>query len=174
MSKKFFDVFPTLKLNTELQNLFEDVAVLKVTTNTNRDYLHVHLKSFHLISKKSVCEAEKAIKEQLFGGNSVQVQICENFELSRQYTPENLMREYKDSILFELKKKSVIEYNMFSNAKYHFEEENLLFLEFEDNIVAEGKAESIVSLLKEVYEVRCHMPIRIQVEYFQKKCIGNC
>ena len=88
MSKKFFDVFPTLKLNTEQRKLFEDVEVLKVTTNSTRDYLHVHLKSYHLISKKCVCEAEKAIKEQLFGGHPVQVQIREIFELSRQYTPE--------------------------------------------------------------------------------------
>ena len=168
MSKKFFDVFPTLKVNTEMRKLFEDVEITKVATNSTREYLHVHLRSSHLISKKCVCEVERSIQSQLFAGHSICVNIRETFELSRQYTPENLMKEYKESILFELKQNSVIEYNMFANAKYHFEE-GVMFLQFEDSIVAEGRADSILSLLKEVYEVRCQMPIHIQVEYFKKK-----
>lgn len=165
MSKKFFDVFPTLKLNQEMHRLFEDVEIIQVTTNSSRDYLHIHMRSFHLIAKKYVYLVETAIKEQLFAKNPIQIQIQETFELSKQYTPENLMREYKESILLELKRESIVEYNMFANAKYHFENENVLCLQFEDNIVAEGKAEAILTLLKQVYEVRCNMPIHLCVEY---------
>lgn len=165
MSKKFFDVFPTLKLNQEMHRLFEDVEIIQVTTNSSRDYLHIHMRSFHLIAKNYVYLVETAIKEQLFAKNPIQIQIQETFELSKQYTPENLMREYKESILLELKRESIVEYNMFANAKYHFENENVLCLQFEDNIVAEGKAEAILTLLKQVYEVRCNMPIHLCVEY---------
>ena len=165
MSKKFFDVFPTLHLNREMTRLFEDADILKVATNTNRDHLFVQLHSYHLIAKKDIYMVENAIKEQLFAKNPVDIQIRESFELSKQYTPENLMREYRDSILLELKKRSILEYNMFLNAKYHFEEEHILCLEFEDNIVAEGKTDAIVYLLREVYETRCKMPIQIRVEY---------
>ncbi len=165
MYKLFFDVFPTLKLNQEIQQLLESAKVAKVTTNSTRDYLHVYLCSSHLIAKKYIYIVENAIKEQLFPSSPVKIKIQENFELSQQYTPENLMREYRDSILLELKKQSIVEYNMFVNAKYHFEDDKILCLQFEDNIVAEGKAESIVSLLKQVYEVRCNLPIHIKVEY---------
>ena len=165
MSKKFFDVFPTLHLNRETTRLFEDADILKVATNTNRDHLFVQLHSYHLIAKKDIYMVENAIKEQLFAKNPIDIQIRESFELSKQYTPENLMREYRDSILLELKKRSVLEYNMFLNAKYHFEDGHILCLEFEDNIVAEGKTDAIVCLLREVYEVRCKMPIQIRVEY---------
>ena len=169
MNKKFFDVFPTLKVNQEIRALFEDVEVTKVATNSDRSYLHVHLLSTHLIQKRHIYAVETAIKEQLFALNLIQIQMIESYQLSGQYTPENLLREYRESILMELKKRSVVEHNMFANAKIHFEEEKILCLEFEDTIVAEGKAESILSLLKEVYEERCHIPVDIRVIYNETK-----
>ncbi len=47
----------------------------------------------------------------------IQVQVKEQYDLSEQYTPENLMNEYYDSILLELEQKSVVERNMLQNAK---------------------------------------------------------
>ena len=79
------------------------------------------------------------------------------------------MNEYRESILLELKERSVVEHNMFLNAKYHFENENHLYLKLDDTIVAQGKQDSIVGLLNEVFEERCHVPIQIHVEYQQAK-----
>ena len=47
--KTFFHVFPTLKVEEEFKVLFADVEVKKITTNSGRDFLDVHLKSHHLI-----------------------------------------------------------------------------------------------------------------------------
>ena len=120
MNKKFFEVFPTLKVNQEMKNLFEDVDVTKVTTNSDRVYLHVHLKSTHLLPKKFVNAMETAVKEQLFSQTTTHIHFVEEYYLSKQYTPENLFREYNESILYELKMRSVVEYNMFVNAKCKF------------------------------------------------------
>ena len=121
MTKKFFAVFPTLKLNERMHTLFADVEVTKVSTNASRDYLHVHLSSTHLIEKKWIYAVETAIKEQLFAMSMVQVKIIESYQLSEQYTPENLMKEYYESILLELKNHSVVEHNIFMNADWRFE-----------------------------------------------------
>ncbi len=169
MSKQFFEVFPTLKLNMDFQRLLQDVEVTKVATNHTRDYLHVHIFSRHLLPKQFIYALEKAIKEQLFGMTMIQIQIVEKYQLSEQYTPENLLREYRDSILLELKKRSVVEANMFANAKCEFEDERIMHLQFEDSIVAQGKAEAIVLLLKEVYENRCQVPVDIRVTYTEAK-----
>ncbi len=169
MSKQFFEVFPSLKLNQDTRALFEDVEVTKVATNSDRSYLHVHILSSHLFHKSYVYEMEKAIKEQLFGQSMVQVKLLERYHLSAQYTPENLLKEYRESILLELKRRSVVEHNMFSNAKCTFEDEGVLQLEFEDTIVAQGKAEAIVALLKEIFEERCNIPIDIRVQYRKVK-----
>ena len=169
MNKKFFEVFPTLKVNQEMRALFEDAEVTKVATNSDRTYLHVHLFSMHLIQKRHVYAMETAIKEQLFALNLIQIQIVEQYQLSGQYTPENLMREYRDSILLELKKRSIVEHNMFANAKFRFEDDKILCIEFEDSIVAEGKTETILELLREVFEERCHIPVDIRVIYHEAK-----
>ena len=150
MNKKFFDVFPTLKVNQEMRTLFEEVEVTKVATNSDRSYLHIHLFSMHLIQKKYIYAMEAAIKEQLFAKNMIQIGIIERYKLSAQYTPENLLRQYEESILLELKQRSIVEHNMFANAKFHFEEDKIICIEFEDSIVAKGKAESILALLKEM------------------------
>ena len=74
----------------------------KVATNTRRDFIKVHIVSTHLIQKQRIYEIEKMLKEQLFGKNYIQVQLVEQYDLSAQYTPENLMNEYLDSIYLEL------------------------------------------------------------------------
>ena len=51
--KVFFNVFPTLKVGDELQMLFSDVEVKKITTNSGRDFLHIHILCRHLIIWKS-------------------------------------------------------------------------------------------------------------------------
>ena len=91
--KTFFHVFPTLKVEKNMKVLFADVEVRKITTNSRRDFLHVHIFSRHLIQKKQVWQMEERIKEQLFGTIPVEVRIEEQYELTEQYTPEALMRE---------------------------------------------------------------------------------
>ena len=66
MSKPFFEVFPTLKMNEELRMLLESVEVLKVATNSSREFIRVHLRSRHLIQKKEIYDLEKRIKDQMF------------------------------------------------------------------------------------------------------------
>ena len=91
--RTFFHVFPTLKVEDDIQILFADVEVQKITTNSSRDFLHVYIFSRHLIQKRQIWQMEQRIKDQLFGKTSVEVRIEEKYELSEQYTPEALMRE---------------------------------------------------------------------------------
>ena len=51
MSKIFFDVFPTLKVNDEIRMLFESVQVEKVSTNRQRDFINVFLRILKFLGK---------------------------------------------------------------------------------------------------------------------------
>ena len=169
MGKRFFDVFPTLQVEKEIADLFEEVEVMKVTTTSLKDRLKIYFVSMHLIPKTYVYHMEQMIKEQLFARTQISIQIVERYQLSEQYTPENLLREYRNSILEELKERSAVEYNMFLNAKCTFENENILCLTLEDTIVARGKQESIVELLEEVFNERCNIPVEIRTLYSEVK-----
>ena len=127
--------------------MFQGVEVTKVSTNSTRDFIRVSLYSRHLIQKKHIYEVEHMLKQQLFARSHIQVDVREQYELSEQYTPENLMNEYYESFLFELDQKSVVERNMLRSAKYHFENENVLCLSLEDNIVSKGKKDLLTTYL---------------------------
>ena len=169
MSKPFFEVFPTLKLNDDLWMLFESTKVTKVVTNSARDYVRIHLFSRHLIQKQHIYEVEDLLKDQLFARSRIRVEILEEYELSGQYTPENLMREYYDSFLLELNEKSVVERNMLQSGEYSFEDENILLLRMTDTIVAQGRREALTQYLTGVFEERFHRPIEVRVIFEEPK-----
>ena len=169
MSKPFFEVFPTLKLNDDLWMLFESTKVTKVVTNSARDYVRIHLFSRHLIQKQHIYEVEDLLKDQLFARSRIRVEILEEYELSGQYTPENLMREYYDSFLLELNEKSVVERNMLQSGEYSFEDENILLLRMTDTIVAQGRREALTQYLTGVFEERFHRPIEVRVIFEEQK-----
>ena len=168
MSKKFFEVFPTLKVNEELELLFHGVDVCKVATNKRRDYIRVQIRSGHLIRKSRIYELEELLKEQLFGRARIQIRVEEEFTLSAQYTPENIMSEYYESFLEELDRVSVVERNMLQNADISFSDGNILCLKLEDSIVAQGKKESLCAYLEEVYRERFGCPVEVRVLYEKK------
>ena len=168
MSKKFFEVFPTLKVNEELELLFHGVDVCKVATNKRRDYIRVQIRSGHLIRKSRIYELEELLKEQLFGRARIQIRVEEEFSLSAQYTPENIMSEYYESFLEELDRVSVVERNMLQNADISFSDGNILCLKLEDSIVAQGKKEPLCAYLEEVYRERFGCLVEVRVLYERK------
>ena len=74
--------------------MFQGVEVTKVSTNSTRDFIRVSLYSRHLIQKKHIYEVERLLKQQLFARSHIQVSVKEQYDLSEQYTPENLMNYY--------------------------------------------------------------------------------
>ena len=171
--KAFFYVFPTLKVEDDIQILFADVEVKKITTNSRRDFLHVHIYSRHLIQKKQIWQMERRIKDQLFGKVAVDVRIEEEYALSGQYTPESLINEYRESIILELKESSILAANMFAQAQIRYDEGNVVCLELLDTIVSEGRKEEILAHLKHIFEHRFHIQADIRVTYREPVGSGN-
>ena len=91
MAKQFFDVFPSLKLEKKIQDLFEQVMVEKVSATKRGDYIRATVSCDYLIPKEMVFKVETEIKKQFFSGYNMQVKLYERFRLSGQYTPEKLM-----------------------------------------------------------------------------------
>jgi len=168
MKRNFFEVFPTLIVNNEQKMLFEDVEVTKVSSNVSRDFIRVHTCSKHLILKNVIFAMEELVKKQIFGKSNVKVSIKEKYELSTQYTPQNLFKEYRSSMLLELGMQSAVMENVFRSAKCSFEED-VLCMELEKTIVVESKRDELIQYLKNILKDRFHMDIEIRVSYIQAK-----
>ena len=169
MAKQFFDVFPNLKLDKKNQDLFEQATVEKVSATKSRDLIRITFRCDHLIQKENVLKVEEQIKKQFFENHSVRVKLYERFKLSDQYTPENLMNIYKDSILLELRNYSPVEYNLFKGADITYPSGQEMNLVVEDSVLARSKADELVRILEKILNERCGFRVRISVQYKEKK-----
>ena len=165
MGKPFFEVFPSLKLETKIRDIMGQTTVEKVTATKRKDFLRIYVQSGHLIFKQHVWETERQIKEQLFPNANMTVKIYEKFELSAQYTPEKLMDVYKDCILEEMRAYGHVEYNMFKTAEITYPAENRMCLLLEDTVIARSKEEDVLHILEKILVERCGFSVAIQVTY---------
>ncbi len=169
MAKQFFEVFPALKLEQKIQDLFEQVKVEKVSATKSRDYIRVTISSSYLIPKETVYKVETEIKKQLFAYQPVAVKLYERFRLSQQYTPEKLMDAYKESILLELKAYSPVEYHLFKGAEIAFRGTEGLTLTVEDTTPARSKASELSRIIEKIFNERCGFSVICRMEYKEKK-----
>ncbi len=169
MSKKFFEVFPTLKLNGGMQDLFEQVMVERVSATKRKDFLRIYISSDRLIQKADVFLVEQEMRKQFFPGAQMVIRIYEKFRLSSQYTPEKLMDIYRESILLELRDYSPIEYNLFKNADITYPADGKVMLTLEDTVLGKEKAEELVRILDKIYNERCGFSVEILTDYKEHK-----
>ncbi|MCI5955203.1 MAG: PolC-type DNA polymerase III [Lachnospiraceae bacterium] len=169
MTKPFFEVFPTLQINNPLHDKLEQSLVERVSTTKRKDVLHVYLFSTRLILKEDIRKAETEIRKQLFPNALITIKIHERFELSSQYTPENLMEVYRESILEELKDYSHIEYNAFRTAEIDYPEQGKMILNVEDTVLNHSKEEELIRVLEKILVERCGLKCTVSVEYREAK-----
>ena len=145
--------------------LFSGVEVERVVSTSHKDILKVYLHSDHLITKQYIRAVEREIKNQLFAGARMQVKIKEHFTLSSQYTPENLMEVYGESIRMELKDYNHFDYNLFYHATIEYPEEQVMLLMIEDTIIAQKRSEDLIQILNQIINERCGLQIDIRIAY---------
>lgn len=169
MAKRFFDVFPGLKLDGGVRSLFEKVSVERVTATRQKDFIRVYISCERLILKEMIFDMEEEIKKQLFPNCNITVKIQEKFHLSAQYDLEKLLDVYYDSILLELKECSPVEYSIFRNAEITFPGDGRLKLAVPDTVIAHERCPELVRILEKICCERCGIPMEAAVDYQQPK-----
>lgn len=165
MAKLFFEVFPSLTLNSEMKMLFQEVEVVKVTSSKRKDIVRVYIESNNLIDKSMLFSLEDLIKKQLFPNANLTIKIFERFHLSSQYNPEKLMGLYSNSIFLELKEYDRIIYNIFKKSQITFPTINHMVVEMEDTLIAKGKSLELIRILEKIIMQRCGLQVLIEVLY---------
>ena len=165
MSKKFPQVFHTLQLNNMLSAITREVEVTQIVNTKNKGLLSVYISSDHIIPKEMIYAIEEQISNQLFKGRGMDIKLYESYELSAQYDMKNLMEEYRDSLLLELKNYSAILHSIFKNATLSYPADNTLSIMLEDTVIAKSKSDELVSIMEKVLQERFHFPAIISLDY---------
>ncbi|WP_026504620.1 PolC-type DNA polymerase III [Butyrivibrio sp. NC3005] len=169
MAKAFSEVFPQLKLTGHTKELMDETVVEKVSATRKQDFIRIYISGNSLIEKEEIWKVEKEIRKQLFSGIAVTIKIFERFHLSAQYTPENLMNLYSDSILQEFKAYNPIEYTLMRGAEYRFPEESRMEIVLEDSVIGMQESPEIERIMSKILNERCGLNVRLSCIFEQKK-----
>ncbi|MCU6761369.1 DNA polymerase III polC-type [uncultured Roseburia sp.] len=168
MATQFYDVFSNLKLNQDLGELFSDVEILRVGRVQSKELLRIYIFSRRLITKDRILEVEKEIKQQYFPEKGLKIKLMEKFQLSGQYTPQNLVSVYWESILTEFKNYSMLEYDMLKTSKVHFPEESVIEFSLKDTLIARQREDELYEILEKIFCGRCGMSVKLNFTYYQE------
>ena len=169
MAKPFFEVFPTLELHPDMQKLFTDMEVERLSQNPSHTMLRVYLSGHRLIPHDQITRLEQEIALQIFKGRSLTVRIYEKYTLSRQYTPETLFQIYGESMRKELQQYSMLMGQAFRTAKLTFDRPDHLILTLEDTIISRERGNELISILEKIVCERCGLTLRIEAAYAPAK-----
>lgn len=169
MTKTFKEVFPTLKLDKDMENLLENADVTRISVNHARDFYKIYVKAKRLIFKKNIWKLEESIKKQIFKSKDITVKIIESYELSSQYTPKTLFDVYFDSILDEINSHSVLLYNLLRTSKWSFTDDTHVTVTLEETIIAKTRGNSVMEFLEKVFCERCGMDFIVNLQYEKPK-----
>ncbi|MBE5846470.1 MAG: PolC-type DNA polymerase III [Lachnospiraceae bacterium] len=169
MATPFKDVFPHLRLKSEIALFWEDVRVEKVSITKRYDFLRVYIESDHLIQKEIVFQTEEEIAKQLFKGRGTTVKIYEKFNLSGQYTLPKLWEIYRESFLLELKSYSHLLYSIVKGADLSIPDDTHMHLTVQDTAIAHDSEAEIIRILEKVFTERFGIPLDISFFYAEKK-----
>lgn len=108
--------------------------------------------------------------KQLFSSYSINIYEC--YELSKQYTPNKLMEIYKDSLLEELREKSILGYNILNNSKIDCEGNQFCF-NVEDNFLYKNICKDFSNYITDVFNNRFDCDINIKYKFYKPKMKGK-
>ena len=146
----FFEVFPNMNTESDLSTALSDATITKVSTGRSKDDIRIYVTFNTLIPKRRIWHLEKSIKKQFFPNNGVTIRIFEDFDLSSQYTPSNLLSSYNDSILEVLEEKSALLFNIYKKADLDFPENGHLTVTIEDTLIGKEKEQELHDMLSAV------------------------
>ncbi|MCM1307623.1 MAG: PolC-type DNA polymerase III, partial [Butyrivibrio sp.] len=167
--KTFFEVFPTLELKKDVSGIFADAVITHMTMNSARTSVKIHIRFKRLVGRGVIVYAENEIKRQIRPFFSMEVKICERFELSSLHTPQSILKEYGDSILFELERQSMIKHQIFKEAELEADDGHNIRMSVQDTFVARKFAGEIADMLGDIMENRFGFDTKVDIIYTEPK-----
>ena len=165
MQKAFLEVFPGIPYTEDWKQLLSHVQVQFINLTKNRRSVHIYLICDRLIPKKEIFRLEALIEKHIFQEKKIQVRIIEKFQLSEQYTLENLLQVYRDSILLDLRAFSVLDYNLLRTADWDQPDDTHLTLTLEDGPVARSREAEILDRVSKILGERCGFHVELAMNY---------
>ena len=170
--RKFYDVFPGIKLKDNYKDVFNEVEVEKATVNKERTNYNIYIVTHRLIGRKIFDEVEETINEQFFPNVVVNVNIIENYELSSQYNLGIIFAEYKDSLAHIYAQGGQLDKAFFDRIKFEVVDD-VIHASVADNLIAKDKAPKLESVIKSVFLTKFKIAVNMEWNFLSEKDENN-
>ena len=163
-----FEVFEEIRVKPDLENVFKDVDVKKITASRSTGKTVVHLCSKRLLEYHDLEEMEAALTTQFFGRVGQKVELSVEYQLSGQYNPETLWNLYQESVIEELGKESRMASFLLKKAEIIFDLDSVpakMCLEVEDTFVNRTLLKDLKQFLETMYEKRFGFSVQVEDSY---------
>ena len=167
--KHFFEVFESLSLPTEQENLFQDTEISRVSMKKDRSHMTIFLESPHLIDKRVIHQAELAIRKQVFNDKDIDISIHERFHLSAQYNARTLFSLYEQSIREELRDVDIVLYLMLSDGTISWQDDDTMVLSIPEKKVYKEHTNELTHVLKRIFEDRSCIALSVSYQFTEVK-----
>ncbi|MGX8704258.1 MAG: PolC-type DNA polymerase III N-terminal domain-containing protein, partial [bacterium] len=152
--RRFFEVFPTLKLPENVRELFEQVQVVRVIRSEKKNAYRIHVKCADWIKKETIYEAEEAIAAQVFPRSHAKVNLVERFALSSQYNPQNFYKAYRSSMVKELETVSPLLALLFKRSELVFTAQEEIEARIPVNPILTERTGELLDYIEKVFAER--------------------
>ena len=156
------DLFQTYKPTKVLQDNFDDVWVDKVRFSKRSKCLRIFVVSGHIIHYQYVEQLQKELLNYAKGAvpGTKELRICLSFQLSDRYGFQDILNEYGDSILYEIKATDPINYLLVKDEAW-FVNDSVLTIPMPDSDLAKCRFHEIQELLITMFRERFQMEIQV-------------
>lgn len=166
--KAFFEVFPTLKLPSGLEELFSGVKVKRVLTSRDRKGFHIYIESNVVIQKEDIFKVERELRKQVFSSGDYVPKLHESFLLKGDFSRETILESYRDSIALELREDYPIINQIYKNSDIEIKD-RVLILSVPENMIfgkeAEKMALDLSEYLSNVFNKRFGLDTDVRISY---------
>ena len=166
MAKPFTEVFPSMDITGEYEDMFKKAHVEGVKAPRDMSSVSIAVLYPTLIRNHDIRAMEELIRQRLFPNKQIIVRIEPHFTLSSQYTPENLYKEYKEDIYEELSAKRFLARRMLQKAEITFTDDTMTVVA-EDTDINRHLGVDMERYLTRLFNDRCGLSCRICLEYRQ-------
>ena len=165
MSKAFFSVFKELENEDPgLSAVLADAEILKISESSNKRRMKIYLLLHDIVPKDRINSLEKIISQRVFN-ELVSVTVVERFSLGDEFSPEQILSSYKDSILTELYQSDRILFQIVKQSELSFSDERLLSMRLPDDGTSELFEGQLLKYFDDVFRNRFGSEVTFNIAY---------
>ena len=164
MNRTFVEVFPDYAVPDDLSYVLSHTVVEQVIMKRQEKELVIHIRGRYILKRSLLNKIAFDLKKTLFPRMRLFISIEDRYDLPDTYNLRDIITEYWDSILYDMKKKGMVEYSIIQSCQWDCEGD-VLTLSVEDSFIARDKAKELKNYFEDLFRRRFFRRIHVGFRY---------